>query len=46
VGTALAFYMTGAQSKFDENGMLIDEDTKQHIVKGLTAFAAFIEKVS
>ncbi len=40
------FYMTGAPGKFDENGTLTDEDTKKHIVSGLTAFAAFIEKVS
>ena len=40
------FYMTGAYQKFDESGALIDEDTKQHIIKGLAAFAAFIEKVS
>ncbi|MDB5265691.1 MAG: NADPH-dependent reductase [Parcubacteria group bacterium] len=40
------FYMTGAPAKFDEAGTLIDEETKKHIVSGLTAFAAFIEKVS
>jgi NAD(P)H-dependent FMN reductase len=39
------FYMTGAPGKFDESGALIDEDTKKHIVSGLTAFATFIEKV-
>lgn len=38
------FYMTGAPAKFDEAGTLTDEDTKTHIVSGLTAFAAFIEK--
>jgi NAD(P)H-dependent FMN reductase len=39
------FYMTGAPGKFDESGELTDEDTKQFIIKGLTAFEAFIEKV-
>ncbi|MDB5237554.1 MAG: NADPH-dependent reductase domain protein [Parcubacteria group bacterium] len=39
------FYMTGAPGKFDESGTLTNEDTKKHIVSGLTAFAAFIEKL-
>lgn len=39
------FYMTGAPGKLDENGVLTDEDTKQHIIKGLAAFTAFIEKL-
>jgi NAD(P)H-dependent FMN reductase len=39
------FYMTNAPGKFDESGVLADEDTKQHIIKGLGVFTAFIDKV-
>lgn len=39
------FYMTGAPGKFDTEGNLTDEDTKQHIVSGLAAFTAWIEKM-
>lgn len=31
------FFLGGAQTKFDESGVLIDETTKEHIVQALTA---------
>ncbi|SRR6266481_4978489 len=39
------FYMTDAPAKFDGNGMLTHADTREHILKGLTAFSAFIERL-
>lgn len=39
------FYMGLAHTKFDAEGNLTDEDTKQHIGDHLTKFTAFIEKV-
>lgn len=39
------FYMPLAQAKFDANGALIDEDTKQHVTSHLAAFTTFIEKI-
>lgn len=39
------FYMPLAQAKFDAEGNLTDEDTKQHVVSHLGAFTTFIEKL-
>jgi chromate reductase len=39
------FYSGLAQTKFDGEGNLTDEDTKSHIASGLSAFTAFIDKV-
>ncbi|KND49334.1 MAG: NADPH-dependent FMN reductase [Parcubacteria bacterium C7867-008] len=37
------FYLGFAQNKFDEQGNLTDEDTKQHIISQLAAFTAYID---
>jgi chromate reductase, NAD(P)H dehydrogenase (quinone) len=38
------FYMNHATSKFDEQGILTDEETKKHIADAFAKFTAFIEK--
>ena len=37
------FYLGGAGQKFDENGVLTDEDTKKHIDAALAALTAIID---
>lgn len=39
------FYLSGADTKFDAEGNLVDESTKEHILKGYAAFLPFVEKV-
>lgn len=39
------FYLGTAQSKFDAEGNLTDEETQKHIDSSLAAFTAFIEKL-
>ena len=39
------FYFSGADKKFDADGNLTDEATKEHIKKAYAAFTAFIDKV-
>lgn len=39
------FYVGGAGSKFAEDGTITDESTKEHIVSGIAAFTAFIDRV-
>lgn len=38
------FYLTFAEGKFDKDGKLIDEDTKEHIIKYWSAFVPFIKR--
>lgn len=39
------FYCGVAGSKFDESGTLIDDATREHVVSGLQAFLAYIDRV-
>ncbi len=38
------FYLMSAQEKFDAEGTLIDENTKEHITKAYGAFLPFVQK--
>lgn len=39
------FYLSGADTKFDAEGNLIDQSTKEHIRKAYAAFLPFVEKL-
>lgn len=39
------FYVGGVGDKFEDDGTLIDEPTKEHVVSGIAAFIACIDRV-